>query len=470
MISNNSIKLGLLASVLMVSACSSVETRKYGEPQTGTPQEVRAINSISGVNYYLPKRMAKFSISRTAIKKGDVDQKLALAKIVLKGAEESAAAKKMALEVILEKLSKIQAGVPDSYKNFYEAEYKKVKAAYDKAIVKLNSANAAKKAAEDAKKQFEKSDACAVVDYAVKLEVLAPEPDLSQPYRATVPTNWFTSKDISLTVTEKGLLSSADATSVGHTADVLVALARTVGFFSGGFSAASAPTFAGVKGLAISPSAPAPDGKPIICPEASKLNEVVFLDLADTVEVKSLNKTLSTTFKAPIELEVTSSLSAKNTRKVDQASKITGADLKDHRSIGGLLYRVNIPYRIRILKKDSKAAGGEVVIQSAVHFLPNKSPISVIPMNSSLFGETKNNLTFKDGILTSRKLVEPSAALSIVKIPLDMVDAVFESLAKIVPFATKQTQDQSALINAQIELIKAQQSLKEAQQQQPNTD
>jgi hypothetical protein len=100
------------------------------------------------------------------------------------------------------------------------------------------------------------------------------------------------------------------------------------------------------------------------------------------------------------------------------------------------------------------------VVDASILFLPNKGPLSMVPISSRMFVETTNNLVFKDGVLTSREFIRGSTIFEDARLPLRIIDAVFASVARIVPFATQQTTDQTALINAQIALANALQSQK----------
>lgn len=440
-----------LAACFALTACSSIRTESYPE---GTDADV---SDITGFTYFLPMRQAKFSITRTVIKNKELKRNLADAKAGLASATAALVKIKANFSAAQSLLLAVRADTDAEAKTHIKKSYKENEKLLKGGLAKVTTMKAAVKNAEAALNAGTK---CSVASDKISLKLQPMGPDLNRKYRAIISSAPMSDKDISITANEKGLLSSTDAISHDRTADIIVEFAKTIAFFGqGGFTLPATP-----KALEIIPTPPAPK-----CPKIAPIEYAEFLDLSNEDEVKALNDKLSQ-LKTNYKIEVAGPTQKKAFNY--ENDKFKAALSKSGRErlspgIDGLLYRVNVPHKVIIKKVE---AGKTSVVDASIIFMPNAGPLSVVPLDTGLFVKTTNNLKFKDGVLVSRKFKEPSIVMEVVRLPLRIVDGVFESVSRIIPFTQKQTQDQTALINSQIELLKAQQALKDLEKELGRAD
>ena len=122
----------------------------------------------------------------------------------------------------------------------------------------------------------------------------------------------------------------------------------------------------------------------------------------------------------------------------------------------GILYRPNIAHKIVILRKsDPSGRRPWQIYQTRRVEMPNVSPILSIGVERAMFATRKTTLAFNRGVLTDVTIEKGSELAGFVSIPLNVARAVVRIPGEIVTLRITDTSNRIALINAQIELMKA---------------
>jgi hypothetical protein len=131
----------------------------------------------------------------------------------------------------------------------------------------------------------------------------------------------------------------------------------------------------------------------------------------------------------------------------------------------GILYRPNTSHKVVVLRRDDPGGpGGWKLFQLARVNMSNMSPILSISVERAMFAKRDTDLTFSAGVLTDVSIKKTSELAGFVRIPLAIAKAVVDVPAQIVQFKIADTQNQTALVNAQGNLINALGQLKTAQE------
>jgi hypothetical protein len=122
----------------------------------------------------------------------------------------------------------------------------------------------------------------------------------------------------------------------------------------------------------------------------------------------------------------------------------------------GVLYRPNMTHKIVILRKNDP--GGREpwkLFQTRRVEMPNVSPLLLIGVERAMFANRKTTLRFNQGVLTDVAVDKGSELVGFVQIPLAVAKAVVDVPGRLVTLRITDTQNQTALLNAQSELIGA---------------
>lgn len=101
----------------------------------------------------------------------------------------------------------------------------------------------------------------------------------------------------------------------------------------------------------------------------------------------------------------------------------------DAATTDGILYRVRLPYKVNYFENTCAAARapgeGERLGASILLLSSNQSRVIPLPLERALFVETVQNYVFGGtNKVNSSSISQPSAALSFMQLPLDIVDAI----------------------------------------------
>jgi len=433
------------AMVALLSGCATVKTYS---PAADTPAR--------GVSYYMPRKDMKITAERTILKLEDAEKKVAAASKATdeaEAADKAAAAELKAQEALLATLT---AGTPA----WSTTEAARAIAAGKKVLTAaaLNEAKAelALAKADQSRVQAAPAAQC-VYSYSTKLELLAAVPDHDMRFAADFSHNVLRDDDGKLAVTADGLLTSSNVVAADRTGDIIVELAGAVaGFAKGGGS--------------LRPSFALPPQAALDCGAAA----TKFVYQFDPVDFADANAELRKA-KFPIELDLQnmrsegpSCLSAvageSETQRGTRLANCAKATIGTAGGKGALFYRSAVPVTA-IIRQCDLAADGTVdctqarPIEAALVLIPQLGPVSYIPMRSSAFVKTVDDVTFSDGSITAWNATRPSEALEVVRLPVRILTAIISVPAQIFSLRVDLSDKTKALAASQQAQISAQEKL-----------
>jgi hypothetical protein len=119
----------------------------------------------------------------------------------------------------------------------------------------------------------------------------------------------------------------------------------------------------------------------------------------------------------------------------------------------GILYRPDVSHRIIVLRKnDPDGPGSWKLHQSTRIDMPNLGPILAVGVERAMFATRETDLSFNKGVLTDVSVNKTSELVGFVRIPLAVAKAVVSVPAQIIQIRITDTQNQTALLNAQGQL------------------
>jgi hypothetical protein len=123
----------------------------------------------------------------------------------------------------------------------------------------------------------------------------------------------------------------------------------------------------------------------------------------------------------------------------------------------GVKYRPLLPYRLEIR--------GPKYFFVKIVYLPNEAPIITLDVTRPAFAERVTKLSFTNGVLTKIDLTRPSEILAFAKIPVELVKAIAGLPMDLINFKVENVTANTNYLQAEINAIKAQQTLLGLQQQ-----
>ena len=475
-----------LVITVSMAACANVRSKSH----IGAVQSSEQLTEDSvGVSYFLPKKRLELTVSREPIAPAALRLLLADAKTKK---QNKATQKKQADERVSaarKVLASIRADTPEDSAKAAREEYAAAVKAAKKKKNDLKAASDRVKDLEAAQKQLDRLGGaivdgqvlCPIPLYKLNLKILEAEADKKFLFRANLKHWWLRDDEVSISVNEKGLLSSAEITTTDQTGEILAQIAKTIAFFG-------SPTPNSVFAAANTGTRVSSPNQCKARPDLTAFKEELIFDPTDAVAVEHINNVLENNL-TPYCVRIDGFVYASAT---GQCKNVTGiSDGNDNPVVfssasrdtllsgqtgifpwtkataKGLVYRPSIPHKVEIVERLNDAPQIGVlksrVVDAAIFFMPNKGPVSLAPTTAGMLVTTKYGLKFKDGVLVSWETDRPSEVLQIVRLPLSIVDGVFESLSKLIPFRTEQLVDQTELLEANLKLIEARQALSQAQ-------
>jgi hypothetical protein len=120
----------------------------------------------------------------------------------------------------------------------------------------------------------------------------------------------------------------------------------------------------------------------------------------------------------------------------------------------GVLYRPNMTHKIIILRKNDPGGREPWKLFTTRRIeMPNVSPVLLIGVDRAVFTQRKTTLRFNQGVLTDVAVEKGSELVGFVSIPLAVAKAVVDVPGRLVTLRITDAQNQTALLNAQTELI-----------------
>ncbi|WP_339692140.1 hypothetical protein [uncultured Parasphingorhabdus sp.] len=449
---------------VFLSGCATVKTHGFRHDQS----------NAEGMSYFLPKREVAFVGARAPLRKADVEKKIKAAVTALGAAEDA------------EKAAKIEKAAADNALNANPiSSLRRQKLQDDATIAEFKAGDAQrtqllKKAEiidlEDTLRTF--GDKACIYSYDVKLELQPFSPDPSARFVANLSHNILRDDEQKFMVSSDGLLSSANVTAADRTGDVIVELAGAFAAFGGGSLPVARSKVVGEEPVApVNCDTPIKDFRYIFDPisedERKKVNDELnranwpfFVD----AEVKNLLEQRSDA-EAPsrkVPLLTSNTFDHSGNCKKEPIQNASQQKLQLCQPVDGLLYRTALPATITI----RQCVGGcnlsqrtpGVPVQGALVALPQAGPVSYIPLRSSAFVKTVDNIVFDKGMLTSWEANRPSEVLEIVRLPIRLLKAVISVPAEILQLRVNYSSQAESLSSGYAKQLEAQQKLISLQQ------
>ncbi len=402
--------------------------------------DVKAQRASAGIAYFLPRQLARVTVSRSRRKVDEAIKAVLTAQAEVEETKAEVAAASAAIEEVGNMIVRTK---PDDEEG--------------RAILKGRLAKhegelkAAKDALPDKKAALEtaKNDLKAITNpgstqevgpgnykVTLKIELLAPSADPAQAYRLSPRHSVFRDDEHKLVVSPAGLLTSTETIAVDRTADIAVELATFAGaVFRGGAAAM-------VKGRNEPPAAPADEDPCTVAP-----NEYTGIaDFNDPGDVAKLNSHLEC---FGVRAKVVG-------RQWPQESRPIPATNKPKAGIEGIVYRS--PVEVQVAIERCVRIGGKCAEVDEQWFptevialaLPQAGPISYVKQDAGFMTKTRYGLAFKDGILTEYAASRPSELLQIAATPMRIVHGVFDGASQMISLRTGRNNALAGLTNSQL--------------------
>lgn len=235
-------------------------------------------------------------------------------------------------------------------------------------------------------------------------------PDLSKAYVLNFAKNWVGKNTLDVTITEQGLLSVANSTTISGVSDIFKNLASSIAAAGAAKKALDTP------------------------------DEGVCKDGNHILRLKPDDKLEKTVCGVKITIALLDTLSAKGAA----VEKPTGA------SYSGLFYRQNLPY---LLTVKAVTTGIEV---ASIQFSPSKSATHFMPVSRTFFANNSAEFVFSDGVPTKYKQDTEGELIALLKLPADVIGAYFTAVGGIFDaFKTRDDKQTASLVSSlQLDIAK----------------
>ncbi|MBL4602982.1 MAG: hypothetical protein JKY84_09555 [Emcibacteraceae bacterium] len=414
----------------------------------------------SGVLYFLPQRMMKLTATREPVKadtKEKAKKKYKDAKAALENATKAEAASKGQYNGAKQgfdkgKTRKINKDFSKEDKNKLLEKLKlKTDTLFIEHQIAIDTLIKAKRAFEISETNYkyvlflltekDESDVTEIKKskVTIKLELLPAGPDPKAAYIAKLKHSILRDDLTKIVVNDRGLLSSSKVTAEDKTSDILVDIAGVFGIITGSSFPKMDPlsTIGDLSDINLG------------CPIEKPLNYERVFDPSVANEVTHASNYLYACFGRKLI--------------IDTLVKNNNDDIPDE--IDGYVYRMAMPYTVNVVNYTQGTPHSE---QSVVAMLPNNGPLAYIPMKSSAFVKTVDDVTFKDGSILSWDSTRPSEMAAFFRIPVAMLKAIVSVPAELIQLkfdsSKSLAEGQAAQIRAQTELQAVQACIEDAKE------
>lgn len=235
-------------------------------------------------------------------------------------------------------------------------------------------------------------------------------PDLSRAYVLSFARNPVGKNTLDVTVSEQGLLTVANSTTVSGVSDAFKGLAAAAGTISG-----------------LAKNA-APNTAPPACIEGDN----VFRYSAKPAEYNEcgVKITIERLLKDPVRIP---------------SGKTQGTEYS------GVFYRQNQPYLISV-----ETLVAPVFSTASIQFSPSESGAHFLPIGKTLFSNNAAAFAFTDGMPTKYKQDTDGELIALFKLPADVIAAYFTAIGTVFDSFKSNDDKKAAILNSDLQLQLAQ--------------
>lgn len=389
-----------LAAVAALGACSTVQTSRV--------ENYSHNEAASGFTYFLPKRQIRFIATRDPASETALTQLKAQREAALKAAVQAFGEADTAYNAAKARYDTAVATNTTSILATLQGAMEL--ANVERALAERNR-NEAQTQLDDVLAQIAASVAAGDCRYSAQIELLPAQADPRYRMVARTQHSGFRDDQQTFTISQAGLLTSTNIVATDRTGDILVEAARSAGRLA-----------------ALNPSMIAQaETRPVDCTSSPRRFERTFdplegihLDNGNIrfPAVDQLNLELGPS-PFPFLLQINAAFLRDDPLPNDDqiAWRFDEANTNWNPAGGELFYRTPVPVTFTILEGQVQGTP----IRSVVMALPQAGPISSIPMASSAFVKSQDQLTFVDGMLTSWTNDRPSEFAGAVAVPGNIV-------------------------------------------------
>jgi hypothetical protein len=276
-----------------------------------------------------------------------------------------------------------------------------------------------------------------VCSYSAKLELMPPQADPSRRFVANLAHSPLRDDTMTLKVTPAGLLTSANVVATDRTGDIIVELA-------GAFAGTGTPRARALVTAATDDCVSRPKQFVHIFDPMAGWKEEKPDDLPAVI---AANGALAgSKFPIRVKLDTTAMVGVQDGAP---AARLKGAP-RYRRHEGALYYRTPVPITASIEQKTGAGEQGDwQPIDAAVVMLPQAGPVSYIPLNSSAFVKTVDDVQFADGAISSWSAERPSEVLEVVRLPVKILTALISVPAQLLSLRVDYSSKAKSLAESQ---------------------
>jgi hypothetical protein len=400
-----------------------------------------ALNQKEGLSYFLPARYMKLTVTRELLDPASLKAALDKKTAEFTALEISEKAAIKAAKDKADELASLAATVSAETRAAVTTEVQRAEA---QVVIASRDAKAAKDVVTGLKALLQAAQAgpTNACTYTAKLELLAPHPDPSARFVAQPVHNPFRDDTSKLVVTDGGLLSSSNVVADDKTGQIIVELAGAIGAFSGGMPS-------------VALGDPSEVAQPVRCDSLPKK----FIRIFDPADPNQTTSAELQNAQFPLSLKIA---------RID-GTALTTPNLGDAGKSSPnpqpvIYYRSAVPLRVTV----SECANGQVgcdasassIMDETLVMIPQAGPVSYIPMQSSAFVKTVNDVQFENGMIKSWTAERPSEVLEIVRLPVKVLTSLISVPASMLQLRVNYNVNSKSLAEAQLAEIKSDNKLR----------
>lgn len=285
---------------------------------------------------------------------------------------------------------------------------------------------------------------------ALKLDELRFEPDRNYKFSLTHIKNILFDDHLIVNTDENGLLKEVSAETTDKTRDIVKSILSIV------------------EGLAKLTSVGSVWEEDRPASKAPLFKVTAYIDPYEPQSIKDVNDHLHELKEKKLRIQVRP-LFKKNltSSNHDVSSNAEQSHYRQPDCLREVCYRPVVPYVIELIDWEKHLAGDRNrhgVIHSELIVVPDQELIASVRVTRAAFVKKITKLTFSKGVLIGTDVNNPSQLLGFMNIPVDIVRMLVSLPSAILDFKVTQKQNDTKLLTAQTNQIKAQNSLIDAQQ------